>query len=462
MKRGEMFFRQVGKGLMVLLFLFGLAVLHVHAEWIQLDGGGVPTESMACTYDRIRHRGVMFGGGTGGAGHGSISSNTYEWDGASWTLVTSNGPSRRVNSAMAFDTRRGKAVLFGGWVTPDNYYGDTWEWDGTQWNLVSTSGPPPRANHAMAYDSSRRKIVLFGGSYYQTIYGDTWEWDGSSWRQVSSSGPCPRIFARMVYDESRGKVVLFGGQTHYYGTFLSDTWEWDGNSWQQVATTGPSARSYHMMAYDPIRQRVVLFGGGGWDRPEYFDDTWEWDGTSWTQIDEYGPSERARACMFFDESRQTIILFGGYNSKDGALGDTWEYSSISEPSADIKANGSDGPLFITTDESVDITVALDPGAMFGESCDWWIGALTPYGTYWMVDPSLNWALSNSPISLGQYPLFDLPETTILDNFNLPLGHFLFFFILDNNPNGFFDTMTYQDYVDVVVFSDALESQANKR
>jgi hypothetical protein len=289
------------------------------AQWRLLEENGVPNAGMSYTYDGIRQRGVIFGGD---------DSDTYEWNGTSWTLITSGSPSVRVNAAMAFDRRRGESVLFGGWFRPDNYNGDTWEWDGTRWRKVSSSGPQARANQAMTYDNSQGKVVLFGGSYYVTIYGDTWEWNGTSWtQQFSASAPSPRIFPRMVYDEGRNKIVLFGGQTTYYGTFLNDTWEWDGTSWSQVATTGPSARSWHVMAYDPLRQRVVLFGGGGWGRLESFNDLWEWDGSSWTQIKEYGPSARIGACMFFDPTLQGIILYGGYNngSEYSVLKDTWGY-----------------------------------------------------------------------------------------------------------------------------------------
>lgn len=121
------------------------------------------------------------------------------------------------------------------------------------------------------------------------------------------------------------------------------------------------------------------------------------------------------------------------------------------PVPDVKANGSDDPIFITPSDAVDITVSLDPGAMSGERCDWWIGALTPYGTYWVVDPSLNWAPSNSPISVGQYPLFDLSEISLLDSL-LPVGYYLFFFVLDDNPDGIFE-LTWHDYVVVGVHSE---------
>ena len=37
-----------------------------------------------------------------------------------------------------------------------------------------------------------------------------------------------------------------------------------------------------------------------------------------------------------------------------------------EPVPDIKANASDGPLVITTDQSCDVTISLDPGRLNGQ------------------------------------------------------------------------------------------------
>jgi hypothetical protein len=61
--------------------------------------------------------------------------------------------------------------------------GDTWEWDGKYWIERLDFGPPPRAEHSMAFDSGRGRVVLFGGmgpsidTQPPTLirFGDTWE-----------------------------------------------------------------------------------------------------------------------------------------------------------------------------------------------------------------------------------------------------------------------------------------------
>ncbi|MDP3244446.1 MAG: kelch repeat-containing protein, partial [bacterium] len=165
----------------------------------------------------------------------NLTQSQYQW-GVHWTQVFTIGPSPRYIHAMAYDSQRGKVVLFGGYY--GGYRNDTWEWNGISWTQVSSSGPAPRDDHAMAYDSQAGKVVLFGG-WDGSRKGDTWEWNGTTWTQVSTTGPAPRYNHAMAYDSQRGKVVLFGG---YDGDYLGGTWEWNGTTWTQVSTTGPLPR----------------------------------------------------------------------------------------------------------------------------------------------------------------------------------------------------------------------------
>lgn len=181
-----------------------------------------PTESISLSmaFDRARNRTVLFGS------H-QAPPKTWEWDGNSWTLVSTVGPQARYLSAMAYDEARGVTVLFGGrdaGALPV-LYGDTWEWDGLVWTLRSTSGPAPRQQHAVAFDSRRGVVVLFGGLGLSPnpVGNETWEWSGTSWHMRASRGPTKRTSHAMAYDTARGQTVLFGG---YTTTYNGETWLW--------------------------------------------------------------------------------------------------------------------------------------------------------------------------------------------------------------------------------------------
>src|SRR5262249_40830426 len=81
---------------------------------------------------------------------------------------------------------------------------------------LSTRTVTPRTGHALAYDSSRGRVVLFGGEWSSPgtpspllgtpryLLADTWEWDGWSWNKCNPvHSPPPRGYHCMAYDAAR-------------------------------------------------------------------------------------------------------------------------------------------------------------------------------------------------------------------------------------------------------------------
>jgi len=314
-----------------------------------LGSGATFLASASGTYFlRARHNLI----GSWSDGCGSVVATVPE---SPWVQLPGAGPAARANHAMAYDSDRGRVVLFGGWTGYSPYpanstvFGDTWELRPGGWVQRSVTGPPARYQHAMAYDSVRHRTVLFGGTAFVGGPGpeiqqlaDTWEWDGSSWTQRATTGPSRRYKHAMAFDSARGRVVLFGGEFTGGGgnEFMGDTWEWDGNVWTRRALSGwvwevegrftvqhlypgPGLRMGPSLAFDPIRSRTVLFGGLDWSTGAA-GDTWEWDGSSWTLRSSVGPTGRWDAMLAYDSTRGRNVLYGGGNNS-GSLGDTWEW-----------------------------------------------------------------------------------------------------------------------------------------
>lgn len=295
-------------------------------------------------------------------------------------LHSAHIPPGRTEAALAYDSQRAVAVLFGGtssW-TPTTAWktiNDTWEWNGNDWiPLNPKHSPSPRFAAGMAFDETRGVTVLFGGSgqdefHQPTFNGDTWEWNGQDWLEVSpTQSPPARQALGMYFDPIRGTVVLYGG---YYidaktraTVFLDDAWAWDGKSWQPIAFDQPRRSSSGAMVFDPDRQLPILMDGEGlwlwqdglWNQPNFstsppgrwgseliydpkhqkivlmggfkdkdvFGDTWLYDGKIWQQVATAGqPPVRNGHNLFYDHTRGTVVLFGGLNSST-FYNDMWE------------------------------------------------------------------------------------------------------------------------------------------
>src|SRR5207249_5475505 len=113
------------------------------------------------------------------------------------------------------------SALLAGWPGAHPTSADT---SLVNWGQSAMGGPAARCFQGMAYDSARGRTVIFGGANASSYFGDTWEWDGSIWQQLATTGQAPpaRALAAMVYDSRRGRTVLFGGANN--STDFGDTW----------------------------------------------------------------------------------------------------------------------------------------------------------------------------------------------------------------------------------------------
>ncbi|MDQ4123199.1 MAG: hypothetical protein M3209_17315 [Acidobacteriota bacterium] len=274
-------------------------------------------------------------------------------------------PEPRNQPALAFDSERGRLILFGGIDQSGKSLNDTWEYNGAKWERKTPStNPSPRAAHAVAYDAKRGRVVLFGGQAGTTSLADTWEYDGKNWTKLETvSQPPARVAHALVYDRKRGKIILFGGTDFAAKQTFNDTWEFDGKTWRQVITGfAPEGRFHHAMAFDSKRERIVLFGGNTAVPPldsEKFEagqrnDTWEFDGKNWQQAaSSVAPPKRDHHALAYDPDTKKAILFGGFSGgfRDGVyLGDTWSWDGktwerISAGKSPLARGGKPGMLY---------------------------------------------------------------------------------------------------------------------
>jgi parallel beta-helix repeat protein/predicted outer membrane repeat protein len=132
-----------------------------------------------------------------------------------------------------------------------------------------------------------------------------------------------------------------------------------------------------------------------------------------------------------------IVDMGAYEYQDGVV----------DPTPDVKANDSDGPIIINQGNLLTVTISLDPGSHDGENADWWVAATSPFGFYWFALDS-GW-ISGTPIRVYGGPLFNLSPYTILEISTLPVGNYIFYFAVDDNMDGILDA-TYLDFVLVTI------------
>lgn len=299
----------------------------------------------------------------------SSTAKTWQWDGTAWSEIkTVTAVARTTGSAMAFDTLRETAILYGGtehldpnprsvtllfnrgnWrfavlhtrPSPRSLFGfttdparntvwllggvgeynniyaaDLWGYRDGQWFVKNAKTPPPSCvGVASAYDKDREKLVYV--CWPETgLDMEVYEFDGKEFKNVSAKNkPDARRFAALVYDENLKKTVFFGG-FDIDQNYKDDTWTWDGTNWTEVRRDRPPNRGMHAMWYDPLQKRTILYGGVGREDVEEhvkrFSDMWAFNGNGWTKIPvTTTPGERLGPQYAVDPNTGKVLLFGG-------------------------------------------------------------------------------------------------------------------------------------------------------
>lgn len=153
------------------------------SELIPVEGAPLGYEGAGLAFDSARGRMVLFGGKYGES-MPVFSAEIFELIGGNWVKQDAAGPAARAFHAIGFDARRAKIFVFGG-RGADGCLGDSWVWEGAAWSRVETAiAPEPRSGAVMSWDSRREELLLAGGTGCEAgagNYRDLWSFDGSAW-----------------------------------------------------------------------------------------------------------------------------------------------------------------------------------------------------------------------------------------------------------------------------------------
>ena len=181
-----------------------------------------------------------------------------------------------------------------------------------------------------------------------------------------------------------------------------------------------------------------------------------------TQVESIGVGGTRETTLIWDASSHvspgsTVVIYAVVDPENLLL-ETNELNNVGNQAfittagllSDIKvqANGSDGPVTVSSGDSVSVTIGLDPGKYAGFNADWWVAVKTPFAPpgdwYTYVHPA-GWMTGVN--RCAQTPLFQLSDFEVL-NMVLPAGAYTFYFAVDA-PDGAV-TADLMDAVEVLV------------
>lgn len=146
-------------------------------------------------------------------------------------------------------------------------------------------------------------------------------------------------------------------------------------------------------------------------------------------------------------SGEAGVAWSDFRDPDYAIYfDRADWTLFQEPVPDVKGNGFDGPLTVSTTETVAVTVSMDPGDMAGDPVDWWVFVdVNSSITYWWRYPG-SWMISATPVRAAAAPLMSVSSQQIYQG-TFPAGSYVFTFAVDDQDNNFEGT-----YSDVLIIT----------
>lgn len=246
-----------------------------------------------------------------------------------WTPAPTNSSAPAADKFAGFSCGGGRCVLAGGLYSGGD---DTWVYTESTgiWSQVNCKRypcPSARQMPTMAYDSARGRHLLFGGYDAGTSFGDTYTFSNATqrWtRQKPAVSPVGRHAAAAAFVAGPvNRVVLHGGLVFPFEV-RCDLWSWTGSNWEAIeqinGDEGPCLYR-HSVAWDGTRLVVT----GGHNGNTYDESVWTFEFTpdgragTWTyEGDWYFYFEcsgagvlRPGSRMAYDLPSGSFVFFGG-------------------------------------------------------------------------------------------------------------------------------------------------------
>ena len=236
----------------------------------------LPRRRHVAIIDPLRDRMIIYGGqSTANGVMQDIWETPLGGPTALWSQIsaTPTGPGQRQYAASLYDPIGDRMIVYGGLNGSSSLLSDAWALTltGTPiWVSVSATGSAPAARygHAMVYDSRRKRAIVFGGldpNRSKQVFALTLE-GAPTWQNLTPliDGPVARAYATAVYDSIGDRLIVHGGDG--LSGALSDSWALSLSgtpAWTQLVPSGagPLSRTTGRGIYDPRENRMIVYGG---------------------------------------------------------------------------------------------------------------------------------------------------------------------------------------------------------
>jgi hypothetical protein len=390
--------------------------------WTAIHPANVPPSRWQASFVYVPSGGyaILFGGELT---NGNVINDSWTFYAGNWHVFGTNESSPPPGpSVMAFDTADNETMLLSpGYRGAISHSGMTWIYKAGAWTLLNATDPSSRSYSAITYDASAGGVLLYGGvSEAGSWLNDTWIFSGGNWTELKPAHNPGQVYdPSMTYDARDGFVILFAGPWSNW----SGTWEWNGTDWLAIATNNtPSLSPFwdHPMAYDPLDGYLVMAQAGNQSCPGvtgFCFRTWSFSRGNWTErtnLSDPLPPGVSQFDLVWDGNGSQVVMFGGSFPNGSLSNQTWGYVggvwTKLNPAIFPAARFAAAAAYDGGDRYVLLYGGLGPSQ--GALADTW--AFTTTNGWSEISPSLNATLANLDVGVRTtFQLGQIPSSTHL-------------------------------------------------
>ena len=242
------------------------------AAWA--SGGNMNTARAGLTGFGTQTAAIAANGDTYPPSSGRFSNAAEEYDGSSWTSISSTNSSTAYASASKLSSSGAGSVFGGEPVAARHEY-----WNGSAWSEQTDPNTP---SYSAGGAGTQTASIKMGGVPGAPSNTGTEEWNGSSW---ANQNDMPHGVTNSPGTGLQTAALIFGGNN----PAISTTAEYDGTNW---TTSGNMILGREQLGGSGTQTDALAFGGRVAPPTDGKTETEGYDGTSWSTRPSLGTGVR--------------------------------------------------------------------------------------------------------------------------------------------------------------------------
>jgi hypothetical protein len=281
-----------------------------------VEVGGAPIGTWASGGNLNTARGN--GQGFGATNDTSVASNGYtttaltnveSYNGTAWTEVTDTSNGHEFSQFGAGTQTAG--LVAGGGPGATTLTSQSEEYDGSTWTAGGTLNAARNDN---AGNGTQTAALMAGGrpaGSYPTGARNAETYNGTSWTSVSDAPPSTAVFVWAMTGVSTASIgVGAAGASPLFAVY------WDGSTWTDITA---SNSPHYIGGASGSQTNCIVYGGGA---PTTVN-TEFWDGTSWTEVNNLSTARDDFGYNSQNNNANSGCLFGGLTPTATGATEEW-------------------------------------------------------------------------------------------------------------------------------------------